>query len=213
MRLASVVFAGAILMGAAPVFAGAHSDYTKSFPLQSLQTFEFRTQQRISRDPLANNAIWAENIRDDIRTGLMSRGLTEVAAEDMPDFYVTYYVGVAERYSLNAIGFHRGWWGWPGVYTMTVAGPPPLESSTAPASPTRIASDRVGVSSVVSSAGCRRPSSRLPSTSIRIQTGRVVFNTTRDGETPRFSTVAGGAGDDAIADVPLDALDALFEGA
>jgi hypothetical protein len=92
---------------------------------------------------------------------------------------------------------------------MTVAGPPPVESSTAPASPTRIASDRVGVSSVVSSAGCRRPSPRLPSTSIRIQTGRVVFNTTRDGETPRFSTVSGGAGDDAIAAVPLDAL---FEG-
>ena len=118
MRLASVVFAGAILMGAAPAFAGAHSDYTKSFPLQTLQTFEFRTQQRISRDPLANNSIWAENIRDDIRTGLMSRGLTEVAAEDMPDFYVTYYVGVAQRYSVNAIGFHRGWWGWPGAYNV-----------------------------------------------------------------------------------------------
>jgi hypothetical protein len=119
MRLASVVFAGAILMGAAPAFAGAHSDYTKSFPLQTLQTFEFRTQQRISRDPLANNSIWSENIRDDIRTGLMSRGLTEVSAKDMPDFYVTYYVAVANRYNLNAIGFHRGWWGWPGTYAVS----------------------------------------------------------------------------------------------
>jgi hypothetical protein len=46
----------------------------------------------------------------------MSRGLTEVSAADMPDFYVTYHVGVANRYNLNAIGFHRGWWGWSRTY-------------------------------------------------------------------------------------------------
>jgi len=48
MRRASMVFASAMLMGAAPAFAGAHSDYTRSFPLETLQTFEFRTQQRVS---------------------------------------------------------------------------------------------------------------------------------------------------------------------
>jgi hypothetical protein len=38
-------------------YTAAHSDYTKSFPLQALKTFEFKDQRRISRDPLANNDI------------------------------------------------------------------------------------------------------------------------------------------------------------
>jgi hypothetical protein len=32
--------------------ASTHSDFTKSFPLQSLKTFAFKDQRRISRDPL-----------------------------------------------------------------------------------------------------------------------------------------------------------------
>jgi len=117
MKIASLVFAGALLVSAAPAIAGAHSDYTKSFPLATLQTFEFRSQQRISRDPLANNSIWAENIQNDIRTGLQSRGLTEVTQQELPDFYVTYYIGLADRYNVNAVGLGRvSWWGWPHAY-------------------------------------------------------------------------------------------------
>lgn len=47
----------AVLVGGGSALASTHSDYTKSFPLQALKTFEFKDQRRISRDPLANNAI------------------------------------------------------------------------------------------------------------------------------------------------------------
>jgi uncharacterized protein DUF4136 len=125
MRPAAFVLALAVLMGAAPAFAGAHSDYTKSFPLQTLKTFQFKDQHRISRDPLANNDIWANDIRNEIRSDLMSRGMTESADGKHPDFYVAYYVGLNERYDINSVpyglpvihhGLRNGWWGWPRGY-------------------------------------------------------------------------------------------------
>jgi hypothetical protein len=58
----------------------AHSDYTKSFPLQTLKTFEFKNQHRISRDPLANNDIWANDVREAIRNDLRSHGVTEATS-------------------------------------------------------------------------------------------------------------------------------------
>jgi hypothetical protein len=125
MKLAPVVFALAVSAGAAPAFAGAHSDFTKSYPLQTLKTFQFKEQHRISRDPLANNSIWANDVRNEIRGNLERRGLAEVTDSRAPDFYVAYYVGLKERYDLNSVPyglpvFHRGlrtgWWGWPRGY-------------------------------------------------------------------------------------------------
>jgi hypothetical protein len=52
MRLMPFVLGLAILAGCTSAFAAARSDFTKSFPLQTLKTFEFKNQQRISRDPL-----------------------------------------------------------------------------------------------------------------------------------------------------------------
>ena len=124
MRTATFVLALAMMAGSSPAFASAHSDFTKSFPLQTLKTFEFKYQHRISRDPLANNDIWATDIRDAISTDLKAHGLTE-AQNGRPDFYVAYYVGLKERYDISGVGyglpvFHRGlrrgWWGWPDGY-------------------------------------------------------------------------------------------------
>jgi uncharacterized protein DUF4136 len=123
MRIVPFVLALAVSAGAAPAFAGAHSDYTKSFPLQTLKTFQFKEQHRISRDPLADNAIWANNIRSEIRNDLMGRGLEETGGR--PDFYVAYYVGLRQQYDINSVpyglpvfhrGFRTGWWGWPRGY-------------------------------------------------------------------------------------------------
>lgn len=125
MRIAPFVLALAVFAGAAPAFAGAHSDYTKSFPLGTLRTFQFKEQHRISRDPLANNSIWANDIRGEIRNDLMHRGLEEVTGGRQPDFYVAYYVGLRDRYDINSVpyglpvfhrGFRTGWWGWPRGY-------------------------------------------------------------------------------------------------
>jgi hypothetical protein len=110
-----------LIAGTGSAFASTHSDFTESFHLQTLKTFEFKDQRRISRDPLANNDIWANDVKDAIRRDLTEHGYVE-AVNGHPDFYVAFYVGLKDRYDVNAIGyglpvFHRrGWWGWPGGY-------------------------------------------------------------------------------------------------
>jgi len=112
---------GLTLIAGSPAFAATHSDFTKSFPLRTLKTFEFKDQRRISRDPLANNQIWANDVRDAVRKDLADHGFIE-AANGRPDFYVAFYVGLRERYDVNAIDYgmpvlhRRGWWGWPRAY-------------------------------------------------------------------------------------------------
>ena len=113
-----------ILAAGSPALARAHSDFTKSYQLQTLKTFAFKSQARISRDPLANNDIWANDVRAAIRSDLESHGMIE-ATNANPDFYVAFYVGLKDRYDINEVGyglpaFHRGfrtgWWGWPRGY-------------------------------------------------------------------------------------------------
>jgi hypothetical protein len=121
MKTLALVLGITLIVGSSPAFASAHSDFTKSFPLQSLKTFEFKDQRRISRDPLANNEIWANDVKAAIRKDLVERGYSE-ATNGHADFYVAFYVGLQDRYDVNTIGyglpvFHRrGWWGWPGGY-------------------------------------------------------------------------------------------------
>ena len=114
----------AILAGANPARAAARSDFTRSYPLQTLKTFAFKQQHRISRDPLANNDIWANDVREAIRNDLRTNGIVE-AGNASPDFYVAFYVGLKDRYDISAVGYglpfpHRGfqsgWWGWPRGY-------------------------------------------------------------------------------------------------
>jgi hypothetical protein len=122
--LRATALAMAILAGAGSAFAATHSDFTKSYPLQTLKTFAFKQQHRISRDPLANNDIWANDVRQAIRSDLRDHGIVE-ATNGNPDFYVAFYVGLKDRYDVNYMGYglpvvHRGfrtgWWGWPRGY-------------------------------------------------------------------------------------------------
>jgi hypothetical protein len=123
LNIAPVVLALAIVAGPGSALASTHSDYTKSFPLKTLKTFEFKQQHRISRDPLADNDIWANDVRDAIRADLDGHGLVE-ATSGQPDFYVAFYVGLRDRYDINSVGyglpfrrgFRSGWWGWPTGY-------------------------------------------------------------------------------------------------
>jgi Domain of unknown function (DUF4136) len=73
---------------------------------------------------LANNAIWANDVREAIRNDFRAHGLIE-ATNEAPDFYIAFYVGLKDRYDINSVGyglpvFHRGfrtgWWGWPRGY-------------------------------------------------------------------------------------------------
>jgi hypothetical protein len=121
MKATALVLAATLIASSAS--ASTHSDVIRSFPLQTLKTFTFKDQRRISRDPLANNAIWANDVRDAIRKDLTAHGFAE-ATNDRPDFYVAYYVGLKDRMDVSSIGyglpvFHRrfgGWWGGPRAY-------------------------------------------------------------------------------------------------
>lgn len=121
MRRLLLAVGVALVVGSGSALASTHSDYTKSFPLQTLKTFEFKDQRRISRDPLANDAIWASDVRDAIRHDLAEHGIVE-ATSGSPDFFVAFYVGLRDRYDMRYLdygmpvfhrGFGSGWWGWP----------------------------------------------------------------------------------------------------
>ena len=94
---AIVLALGLVFVVANTALASTHSDFAKSFPLQTLKTFQFKDQRRISRDPLANNAIWANDVTDAIRRDLGEHGMVEVTS-GAPDFYVAFYVGLQDRY-------------------------------------------------------------------------------------------------------------------
>ena len=123
MKLLPLILGVAIVAGGGTAYASTHSDYTKAFPLQTLKTYSFKSQRRISRDPLANNEIWANDVRQEIRNDLTTRGMVETTA-GQPDFYVAFYVGLKDRYDTGFVDygmpvFHRGrfgWRGWPRGY-------------------------------------------------------------------------------------------------
>ena len=92
----------ALLVGGGSALASTHSDFTKSFPLQTLKTFEFKDQRRIPRDPLANNATWANDVKDAIRSNLTEHGIVE-ATSGNPDFFVSFYVGLSDRYDMHYV--------------------------------------------------------------------------------------------------------------
>lgn len=126
MRRTSIALALAILAGSSSAFAATHSDMSKGYQLRELRTFEFKPQNRISRDPLANNDIWANDVRQAIRNDLASHGLIE-ATNGNPDFYVAFYVGLRNGYDLESVGYgvpryYRGfatrWWGFRGGYDL-----------------------------------------------------------------------------------------------
>src|SRR5436309_14405051 len=122
MKATALVIAAMLAAGSSPAYAATHSDFTKSFPLQALKTFEFKEQRRISRAPLANHDIWANDVRDAIRKDLTGHGFVE-ATSGRPDFYVAYYVGLKDRYDVSSMEYglpvyhcRLGWWGWPRGY-------------------------------------------------------------------------------------------------
>ena len=114
-------FAACIALATAAA-AETHADFNKDFDFSTLRTFEFKAQRRYSRDPIADNAIWSEEIRNAIRSNLGEHGLVE--QEGAPDFFVAYYVGLKDRYDVRYIDYgfpywhhgFRGFWGWPNGY-------------------------------------------------------------------------------------------------
>lgn len=116
----SVLSVSLMALGVANASAETNSYFAKSYPFTNLKTWDFKAQRRISNDPIANNRLWAQEIENDLSGQLQSNGL-ERTTSGQPDFLVTYYVGLKEKYDVryldyNYPGFHgrrfRRGWGW-----------------------------------------------------------------------------------------------------
>jgi len=113
----------ALAAGATGALAATHSTFHSQYNLAALKTFDLKPQTRISRDPLANNSIWGDEIRNAISANLTSHGFVADGDKE-PDFLVAFYVGLRERYDVRSMNYgvpfygphFRGWWGWPRDY-------------------------------------------------------------------------------------------------
>ena len=117
IALALVTLAGSL------VAAETNSYFDKGYEFSTLKTWDFKAQHRISTDPIANNQLWANDIRKQIVSALQSNGFEQVENGARPDFLVAFYVGLKEKYNVQFMdyGYPGFWgprrfswtWGWP----------------------------------------------------------------------------------------------------
>jgi Domain of unknown function (DUF4136) len=110
-------------LAAGVVTADTNSYFDKGYEFTSLKTWDFKTQRRISTDPIANNSLWADDIRGEITRDLQSNGFERVTGGGRPDFLVAFYVGLQQKYDVQYMDYgypgfwgrrRFGWnWGWP----------------------------------------------------------------------------------------------------
>jgi len=122
MRITPLLVAVGLLAGITTVSATTASYYDKGYDFASLKTFDFKTQRRISKDPIANNQIWAEQLHTAIQRELQDHGY-QYKPTDHADFMVADYVGLKEGYDVRVMDYgfpgfwgrgRFGWhWGWP----------------------------------------------------------------------------------------------------
>lgn len=117
IALAVVTLAGSL------VAADTNSYFDKEYEFSTLKTWDFKTQRRISADPVANNRLWADDIQKEITSDLQSNGFERVQNGGRPDFLVAFYVGLKEKYDVQFMDYgypgfggprrFRWAWGWP----------------------------------------------------------------------------------------------------
>lgn len=105
------------------VTADTNSYFDKGYDFATLKTWDFKTQRRISTDPIANNSLWADDIRTEIARDLQSNGFERSNNGGRPDFVVAFYVGLQQKYDVQYMDYgypgfwgprRFGWrWGWP----------------------------------------------------------------------------------------------------
>lgn len=102
--------------------AETNSYFDKSYNFMPLKTFDFKAQNRLSTDPIANNRIWSDEIRGEVANTLQANGFQRTTT-GKPDFVVAYYLGLKERYNVAYLDYGfpgrgrfgwRGWGGWGG---------------------------------------------------------------------------------------------------
>ena len=118
----SLAMACAVMMGAL-VSADTNSYFDKGYQFRALKTWDFKTQRRISTDPIANNRIWGDQIRSELSKEMQTNGFERAGQSGHADFLVAFYVGLKEQYDVRFMDYgypgfwgprRFGWaWGWP----------------------------------------------------------------------------------------------------
>jgi hypothetical protein len=117
MALGLVTFAGSL------VRAESNSYFDKGYEFATLKTFDFKTQRRVSSDPVANNRLWGDAIRSELAKDLTANGFERASNGQRADFLVAYYVGLKQKYDVRLMDYgypgfggprrFRWAWGWP----------------------------------------------------------------------------------------------------
>jgi hypothetical protein len=103
IALTLVTLAGSV------VAADTNSSFDKGYEFSTLKTWDFKMQRRISADPVANNRLWADDIRKEISSDLQANGFEQAKNGERPDFLVAFYVGLKDKYDVQVMDY-----GYPG---------------------------------------------------------------------------------------------------
>ena len=104
MAIVCIAFAGIVAS------ATTKSDYDRNFDFSRLKTWDFKAQNRMPRDPIAENSLWDRRLRENILQQLTSHGYGCID-DGVPTFLVAYYMSVKERYDIRYINY-----GFPGMW-------------------------------------------------------------------------------------------------
>lgn len=85
------------------------SDFDRSFNLSKLKTFNFAIQKRSPNDPLAQDSLNNERIKDALESKLNISGF-KLENDTKPDFAVAYYVTTKNKFNFTDYSAPR-WFG------------------------------------------------------------------------------------------------------
>lgn len=122
------------------VRAETKSDYDRDYDFSKLKTWDFKVMARMPTDPVGQNSLWDQRIRTGLDQHMGEVGFKKVSDGD-PDFLVTYFMGVKQRYDVRYLNYgfpgmwgrwgrRGGWHGWgPGFGQVDVWRIPYTEST------------------------------------------------------------------------------------
>jgi hypothetical protein len=113
MKLKVLLTCIALALFSVAVLAETKSDYDRSYDFSKLKTWDFKVITRMPRDPVGENPLWNQRIRDGLEEHFAERGYRKVS-DGEPDFLVTYFMGIKEKYDIRYIdyGFPGRWGRW-----------------------------------------------------------------------------------------------------
>lgn len=109
LRVLGVMNLMLCLFATASMAQSVQSDFDKSFNLSKLKTFNFAIQRRSPNDPLAQDSLNNERIKEALESKLNVSGF-RLENDANPDFAVAYYVTTKNKFDLRDYGYSPPRW-------------------------------------------------------------------------------------------------------